>query len=98
MDATGWMEMVCLYEKYIFKGSTRMWSNTTVEFLGVWEGSEQEFLKTYHLKYPNERLQIYKHKYKPLSRALRERVETYMKIDPWFIQNSRNEKLDDLLS
>ena len=98
MDATGWMEMVCLYEKYIFKGSTRMWSNTTVEFLGVWEGSEQEFLKTYHFKYPNERLQIYKHKYKPLSRVLRERVESYMRTDPWFIQNSRNEKLDNLLS
>lgn len=75
-----------------------MWSSETVEFLGLWEGSEDEFLKTYHFKYPNERLQIYKHKYKPLSRALRERIERHMKADPWFIQNSRNEKLDDLLS
>jgi len=90
--------MIGLYDKYIFKGSTRMWSNTTVEFLGIWEGSEDEFLKTYHFKYPNERLQIYKHKYKPLSRALRERVESYMRTDPWFIQINRNEKLDDLLS
>jgi hypothetical protein len=69
-----------------------------VEFLGLWEGSEDEFLKTYHFKYPNERLQIYKHKYKPLSRALRERIERHMKADPWFIQNNRNEKLDNLLS
>jgi hypothetical protein len=90
--------MIGLYDKYIFKGSTRMWSNTTVEFLGIWEGSEDEFLKTYHFKYPNERLQIYKHKYKPLSRALRERVESYMRTDPWFIQQNRNEKLDNLLS
>ena len=90
--------MIGLYDKYIFKGSTRMWSDTTVEFLGVWEGSEDEFLKTYHFKYPNERLQIYKHKYKPLSRSLRERIERHMKADPWFIQNTRNEKLDDLLS
>ena len=90
--------MIGLYGKYVFMGSTRMWSNTTVEFLGVWEGSEDEFLKAYHFKYPNERLQIYKHKYKPLSRALRERVESYMRTDPWFIQNSRNEKLDNLLS
>jgi len=42
--------MIGLYDKYIFKGSTRMWSNTTVEFLGIWEGSEDEFLKTYHFK------------------------------------------------
>lgn len=90
--------MIGLYDKYIFKGSTRMWSNEIVEFLGIWEGSEDEFLKTYHFKYPNERLQIYKHKYKPLSRALRERIERHMKADPWFIQNTRNEKLDNLLS
>jgi len=90
--------MIGLYEKYVFKGSTRMWSNTTVEYLGIWEGSEQEFLQTYHLKYPNERLQIYRHKYKPLSRALRERIERFMTTDPWFIQINRNEKLDDLLS
>jgi hypothetical protein len=91
-------EMIGLYGKYVFKGSTRMWSNTTVEYLGIWEGSEQEFLQTYHFKYPNERLQIYKHKYKPLSRALREKIDVFIKTDPWFIQQNRNEKLDDLLS
>ena len=90
--------MIGLYEKYIFKGSTRMWSSETVEYLGVWGGSEQEFLQTYHFKYPNEKLQIYRHKYKPLSRALRERIERFMTTDPWFIQINRNEKLDDLLS
>ena len=90
--------MIGLYKKYVFKGSTRMWSSEIVEYLGVWEGSEQEFLQTYHLKYPNEKLQIYKHKYKPLSRALRERIERFMKTDPWFIQINRNEKLDNLLS
>ena len=90
--------MIGLYGKHVFKGSTRMWSNTTVEYLGIWEGSEQEFLQTYHFKYPNERLQIYKHKYKPLSRALREKIDVFIKTDPWFIQQNRNEKLDDLLS
>jgi hypothetical protein len=90
--------MIGLYEKYVFKGSTRMWSSEIVEYLGIWEGSEQEFLQTYHLKYPNEKLQIYRHKYKPLSRALRERIERFMTTDPLFIQINRNEKLDDLLS
>ena len=90
--------MIGLYKKYVFKGSTRMWSSEIVEYLGVWEGSEQEFLQTYHLKYPNEKLQIYKHKHKPLSRALRERIERFMTTDPWFIQQNRNEKLDNLLS
>ena len=91
-------EMIGLYDKYVFKGSKKMWSNFKLEYLGVWEGSEKEFLQTYHFKYPNERLQIYKHKYKPLSRDLRGQIENYMKTDPWFIQQNRIEKLDNLLS
>lgn len=90
--------MVCLYGKYIFKGSSRMWHNHKIEFLGEWIGSEDDFFKTYHLKYPNEKLQIYKHKYKPLSRELRLRIEDYMKNDLYFIRINRNEKLDDLLT
>lgn len=90
--------MVCLYGKYIFKGSARMWHSHKLEYLGVWEDSEEEFLKIYHFKYPSEKLQIYKHKYKPLSRELRLRIEEYIKTDPYFIQITRSEKLDDLLS
>jgi hypothetical protein len=90
--------MIGLYGKYIFKGSTRMWHGKPIEFLGQWEGSEQEFLTTYHYDFPNEKLQIFRHKYKPLSRELRIQIEEYMRTDPWFIQISRDEKLDDLLS
>ena len=90
--------MVCLYDKYIFKGTSRMWHNTKLEYLGTWEDSEEEFLKVYHLKYPSEKLQIFRHKFKPLSRELRGQIEQYMETDPYFIQISRNEKLDDLLS
>lgn len=90
--------MVCLYGKYIFKGISRMWSNHKLEYLGEWEGSEDEFFKQYHFKFPNEKLQIYKHKYKPLNRELRLRIEEYMRTDPYFIQINRSEKLDDLLS
>ena len=90
--------MIGLYGKYVFMGSNKMWHRHKLEYLGVWEGSDQEFLQTYHFKYPNERLQIYRHKYKPLSRDLRGQIENYMTTDPWFIQQNRNEKLDDLLS
>jgi hypothetical protein len=90
--------MISLYGKYVFKGSKKFWHNGRVEYLGVWEDSEEEFLKTYHFKYPNEQLQIYRHKYKPLSRDMRGQIENYMRTDPFFIQQKREEKLDDLLS
>jgi len=90
--------MIGLYGKYIFKGSVKIWSNEKIEFLGVWESSVQEFLKTYHFIYPNEKLQIYKHKYKPLSRFMKQNIVNFMKNDPWFIQNIRQEKLKNLLS
>jgi hypothetical protein len=90
--------MIGLYGKYIFKGSTRMWHGKAVEFLGEWESSEQDFLKTYHYDFPNEKLQIFRHKYKPLSKELRRQIEEFMRTDPWFIQIIREEKLDNLLS
>jgi len=89
--------MVALYDKWIFKGKKRFWGDRTLEFLGEWEGTEKEFLETYHKLYPNEKLEIYKHKYKPLSRDLRGQIELYMITDPVFIQLNREEKLNNLL-
>ena len=90
--------MIGLYGKHVFKGSKKFWHNNRVEYLGIWEDSHEEFLKTYHFKYPNEQLQIFRHKYKPLSRDLRGQIESYIKTDPFFIQINREDKLDNLLS
>jgi hypothetical protein len=89
--------MVALYERWVFKGINRMWRENKLEFLGEWLGSEQEFFEVYHKKYPNERLQIYKHKFKPLSRDLRLQIEDFMTKDPYFVQLNRDEKLNSLL-
>jgi len=89
--------MIGLYKGHIFQGNNRMWTSHVVKFLGKWDGSDEVFLTTYHFKYPNEKIQIYLHKHKPLSRQFRSNIEQYMKTDPWFIQINRNEKLDNLL-
>ena len=75
-----------------------MWSEHRVEFLGKWDGGDEDFLKSYHFEFPNEKLQIYLHKYKPLSRQFRSNIDQYMKRDPYFIQLIREENIDNLLS
>lgn len=75
-----------------------MWHNKKVEFFGEWESSEEDFFKTYHSDFPNEKLGIFKHKYRPITRDLRLQIEEYMKTDPWFIQVNRDKNLDNLLS
>ncbi len=90
--------MIGLYDGWVFQGSNRMWHNKTLEFLGPWEGSVEDFFKTYHKEYPNERLGVFKHKFKPLSKELRFQIEKYMKEDPFFVQLNRDERIDKLLS
>jgi len=90
--------MVALYDRWVFKGINRMWRENKLEFLGEWLGSEQEFFEHYHKLFPNEKLQIFKHKSKPLSNDLRLQIESFMKTDTFFIELNRNEKIDNLLS
>ena len=90
--------MIGLYKGHVFKGTNRMWSEHRIESLGKWDGTDEDFLKTYHFDFPNEKLQIYLHKYKPLSRQFRSNIDQYMKKDPYFIELDREEKLNDLLS
>lgn len=90
--------MIGLYRGHVFQGSNRMWNQVRTVYLGKWEGTDEEFLKTYHLDFPNEKLQIYLHKYKPLSRQFKANIEDYMRQDPYFIQINRSERLDNLLS
>lgn len=90
--------MIGLYKGHVFQGSNRMWNAGRTVCLGKWEGTDEEFLKVYHYDFPNEKLQIYLHKYKPLSRQFRANIEEYMKKDPYFIELNREEKLNNLLS
>lgn len=90
--------IVGLYERWIFRGSRRLWHGTKVEYLGSWEGSHKDFLHTFHLLYPNDEIQIYLHRYKPLSRELKVRILEFMKTDLEFLSERRNETLNNLLS
>jgi hypothetical protein len=90
--------MIGLYKGHVFQGTNRMWQETRIVHLGKWDGTDEMFLTTYHYDFPNEKLQIYLHKYKPLSRQFRSNIEQYMKLDPYFIELNREEKLKDLLS
>lgn len=90
--------MIGLYRGHVFKGTSRMWSENRIEYLGKWDGSNEVFFKTYHNEFPNEKLQIYLHKYKPLSRTFKSNIEQYMKKDPYFIQLIREEQINNLLS
>ena len=90
--------MIGLYRGHVFKGTSRMWSENQIEYLGKWDGSYEFFFTTYHYKFPNEKLQIYLHKYKPLSRTFKANIEQYMKKDPYFIQLIREEQINNLLS
>ena len=90
--------MIGLYRGHVFQGTNKMWSEYRVKSLGKWDESDEEFLKTFHKLYPNEKLQIYLHKYKPLSRQFKNNIEEFMKKDPYFIQLIREEKLNNLLS
>lgn len=90
--------MIGLYKGHVFQGTNKMWSDYKVNFLGKWEESNEVFLTTFHKLYPNEKLQIYLHKYKPLSRQFRINIEQFMRGDPYFIQLIREEKLKNLLS
>jgi hypothetical protein len=90
--------MIGLYKGHVFQGNNRMWTSHIVKHLGEWDGSDEVFLTTYHLKFPNEKLQIYLHKYKPLSRQFKSNIETFMENDPYFIQIKRQEILNNLLS
>ena len=90
--------MIGLYKGHVFQGTNKMWSEYRVKSLGRWDESDEDFLKTFHKLYPNEKLQIYLHKYKPLYRQFRANIDQYMKKDPYFIQLDREEKLNNLLS
>jgi len=90
--------MIGLYKGHVFQGTNKMWSEYRVKSLGRWDESDEEFLKTFHKLYPNEKLQIYLHKYKPLSRQFRSNIEIFMKEDPYFIQLNRDEQIKNLLS
>ena len=85
-----------LQENLMFDSNDMITLNSTPK-VGIskrnWGTSEKEFLQTYHFKYPNERLQIFRDKYKPLSRDLRGQIESYMKNDPFFIDRQyQNQK------
>ena len=90
--------MIGLYRGHVFQGTNRIWEETRIVYLGKWEGTDEMFFSTYHSDFPNEKLQIHLHKYKPLSRQFRANIEQYMKKDPYFIELNREEKLKDLLS
>jgi hypothetical protein len=90
--------MIGLYKGHVFQGNNRMWSETRIVHFGKWEGSDEDFFMTYHKDFPNEKLQIYLHKYKPLSRQFKANIEQYMKQDSYFIQINRDERLNNLLS
>jgi hypothetical protein len=90
--------MIGLYKGHVFQGSNKMWQEYRIVHLGKWDGSDEVFFTTYHHEFPNERLQIYLHKYKPLSRTFKANIDQYMKKDPYFIELNREEKLNDLLS
>lgn len=90
--------MIGLYKGHVFQGTNKMWSENRVKSLGKWNQSDEEFLKTFHKLYPNEKLQIYLHKYKPLSRQFRSNIEAFMKEDSYFIQLNRDEQIKNLLT
>jgi len=90
--------MIALYDGWVFKGTNRMWHNRKLEFLGPWDGSEEEFFKTYHKEFPNEKLAVFKHKFKPVSKELRSQIENYMKSEPFFIELNRDKRIDELFS
>jgi hypothetical protein len=89
--------MIGLYKGFIFKGQNKFWTFHIVDFLGEWEDTDEEFLKTYHKLYPNEKLQIYLNKFRPLSRKFKVSIEKYIEIDPYFIKLKRDEILKGLL-
>lgn len=67
-----------------------------LQFLDFFEGSDDDFFQFYKSQFPEHRLQIYKHKTKPLTRAIKDEILIIIK-EPLMQKNIRDYNLSKLL-
>jgi hypothetical protein len=91
--------MIGLYGKYVFKANTyKMVARFNIEFIGLWDGTHEEFISEYHKLYPNDQMHIFRHPKKSMSKSFRTSIEIYMENDPYFKRILRDERINDILS
>lgn len=91
------MEIIIKYRTLVFYyyHSNKLASRRPNElrFLQNHTGSRKDFMEYYNKLYPNAPKQIFLDKTHPLSRRIRDEIES----TPQFVQLIRNEKLKDIL-
>ena len=98
--------MIGLYDKWIFivkSQKSSYWrpelgTRFSIDFVDIWNGTQDEFINKYHKLYPNEQIQIFRHPRKSMSIVFRNSIEEWMKTSPEFKQYLRDSKIDELLS
>lgn len=91
--------MIGLYDKWIFKcKSTKLGARFSVDFIEVWNGTQDEFIQKYHKLFPNDQIHIFGHPKKPMSNVFRNSIEEWMKTSLELKQYLRDNRIDELLS
>jgi len=91
--------MIGLYDKWIFIAkSQKMGRRFSIDFVDVWNGTQDDFIAKYHKLYPNGEIHIFRHPKKSMSSLFRQSIEEWMENSPVYKQYLRDDKIDELLS
>lgn len=89
-------DVLALYKGFVFsyrRGSKLGRPIGDLYYIETFDGTAKEFCEHYKKKYPNVRKQIFLDKRKPLSKHIREMIET----DEKYKQILRKQKLESIL-
>jgi hypothetical protein len=91
--------MIGLYDKWIFIAkSQKMGRRSSIDFVDVWNGTQDDFIAKYHKLYPNDEIHIFRHPKKSMSILFRQSIEEWMETSPVYKQYLRDFNIDELLS
>ena len=91
--------MIGLYDKWIFIAkSQKMGRRFSIDFVDVWNGTQDDFIAKYHKLYPNEEIHIFRHPKKAMNGVFRQSIEEWMETSPVYKQYLRDFNIDELLS